>query len=237
MPLRPDDRARRSRAPGVRAPRGTRVEASVGGRRALPSYHRRAARERRPRKGFCLDEARKAAVAKQWRAVIALCADALALDGPGGDAAALKRKAEEAIEAEERKRVVEGERALGRAEAHWRKQRFQEAMLELERARGFSPNATALHAFEERLRESIARTECNNQLAREADEAIAAARRAFLAGNGIRRFGTSNRFRRVRPNRRSQPKSAGSKPRRSALLPRNTVPQRPRSKPTRPKLR
>ena len=99
-----------------------------------------------------------------------------------GDAAALKRKAEEALEAEERKRVVEGERALGRAEAHWRKQRFQEAMLELERARGFSPNATALHAFEERLRESIARTERNNQLAREADEAIAAARRAFSSG-------------------------------------------------------
>ena len=113
---------------------------------------------------------------------IALCDDALALDSRAEDAAALKRKAVEAIEAEERERGVEGERALGRAEAHWRKKRFQEAMLELERARGFSPNATALHAFEERLRESIAQTERETQLAREADEAIAAARQAFSSG-------------------------------------------------------
>jgi serine/threonine protein kinase len=129
-----------------------------------------------------LDEARKAAVAKQWRAVIALCDDALALDRPAGDAAALRRKADDAIEAEERKRVVAGERALGRAEAHWRKKRFQEATLELERARGLSPNATALHAFEERLRESIAQTAREDQLATEAGEAIAAARQAFSRG-------------------------------------------------------
>ena len=132
---------------------------------------------------------------------------------PAPDAAALKRKAEDAIEAEERKRVVEGERALGRAEAHWRKKRFQEAMLELEWARGFSPNAPALHAFEERLRESIAQTERDNQLAREAMRRSRPPAGRFRVGSGIRRLRTSDRFRRAHLKRRLQPKSAGSRPR------------------------
>ena len=129
-----------------------------------------------------LDEARKAAAAKHWQAAIVLCNDALTLDSPAEEATALKRKALEAIEAEARERGVECERALGRAETHRRKKRFQEAILELERARGFSPNATELHLFEERLRASIAQAERGTQVAQEAAQAIAAARQAFSSG-------------------------------------------------------
>ena len=141
-----------------------------------------------------LDEARKAAAANQWQATIVLCNDALMLDSGAEEATALKGKAVAAIEAEAREREVECERALGRAESHRRKRRFQDAMLELERARGFSPNATELHAFEERLRESIAQTERETQVAQEAAEAIAAAHRAFSSGQrdlaiaGLRSF-------------------------------------------------
>jgi len=129
-----------------------------------------------------LDEARKASAQKHWQAAIDLCNDVLKLDGRVEGATALKRKAVEALDAETRERGVQCERALGRAEAHRRKKRFREAMLELEQARGFNPKATALHAFEERLRESIAQTERESQLAQEVAEAIAAARRAFSSG-------------------------------------------------------
>ena len=63
-----------------------------------------------------LAEARKAAAAKQWQAAIALCSEALALDGRVEDARILQRKAAEAMEAESRERRTECERALGRAE-------------------------------------------------------------------------------------------------------------------------
>ena len=129
-----------------------------------------------------LDEARKAAAAKQWQAAVVLCNDALMLDSRAEEATALKRKAVEAIEAEARERRVECEQALGRAETHRRSKRFKEAMLELERARGLSPNAAELHALEDRLRESIAQTERETQLTQEAAAAIAAAHRAFSRG-------------------------------------------------------
>jgi tetratricopeptide (TPR) repeat protein len=129
-----------------------------------------------------LDEARRAADAKQWQAAIVLCNDALMLDGGADQAVALKRKAVEAIEAEARERRVECEQALGRAETHRRSRRFKEAMLELERARGFSPNAAELHALEDRLRESIAQTERETQLTQKAAAAIAAAHQAFSTG-------------------------------------------------------
>jgi len=134
------------------------------------------------RAGALLEEARKAADAKQWQAVIVLCNDALVLDGSAEEATALKRKAVEAIEAEARQRRVECEQALGRAETYRRSKRFKEAMLELERARGFSPHAAELHALEDRLRESIAQTERETQLTQEAAAAIAAAHRAFSTG-------------------------------------------------------
>ena len=61
-----------------------------------------------------LAEARRAAAAKQWQAVLDLCSDALELDSHTEDAAALKRKALGAIDAEARERRIECERALAR---------------------------------------------------------------------------------------------------------------------------
>ena len=162
-----------------------RIEPSSKRASAEADRCRRTAAEQRvivDRAKALLDEARKAAAAKQWQAAIALCSEALLLDSSAEEAAALKRKAVEAIESEARERKLECDRALGRAEAHRRKNRFQEAMLEVERARGFNPNATELHVFEERLRASIAQTERETQLAQEAAGIIAAARQAFSSG-------------------------------------------------------
>ncbi len=130
-----------------------------------------------------LAEARKAAAAKQWQAAIALCSEALALDSGIEDARVLQRKAAEAMEAESRERRAECERALGRADAHLRKKRFEDATLELARARELDPEAPALRTLEDRLRDSMAESARETQSAREAADAIAAARRAFSDGH------------------------------------------------------
>ena len=75
------------------------------------------------------------------------------------------------------------ERALGRAETYLRKKRFEDATLELARARELDPDAAALRAFEDRLRDSMAESARETQSAREAADAIAAARRAFSGGH------------------------------------------------------
>ena len=130
-----------------------------------------------------LAEARKAAAAKQWQAAIALCSEALALDGGVEDARVLQRKAAEAMEAESRERRAECERALGRADAYLRKKRFEDATLELARARELDPEAPELRTLEDRLRDSMAESARETQSAREAADAIAAARRAFSDGH------------------------------------------------------
>ena len=162
-----------------------RIEPASKRAAAEADRYRRMVAEQRAvddRAGALIEEARKAADAKHWQAVIILCNDALMLDGRADEATALKRRAVEAIEADARERGAECERALGRAEAHRRTSRFNEAMLELDRARGFSPNAPELRVFEERLRESIALTERETQLTQEAAAAIAAAHQAFSSG-------------------------------------------------------
>jgi len=128
-----------------------------------------------------LDEARKAAAAKQWQAAIVLCNDALLLDSRVAAAAELKRTAVAAIEAEARERKLECERALGRAEAFRRKGRFQEATQEIARARELDPTAE-IDAVEERIRTSIAEAEREALQGQQAAEAITAARNAFAAG-------------------------------------------------------
>ena len=128
-----------------------------------------------------LDEARKAAAAKQWQAAIVLCNDALLLDSRVAAAAELKRTAVAAIEAEARERKLECERALGRAEAFRRKGRFQEATQEIARARELDPTAE-IDAVEGRIRTSIAEAEREALQGQQAAEAITAARNAFAAG-------------------------------------------------------
>ena len=116
-------------------PAATRASAEVDRCRRMMAEQR----EVDARAETLLAEARRAAAAKQWQAALALCSDALALESRTEEAAALKRKALEAIEAETRGRRTECERALARAEGHLRKKRFQEATFELARARGFDP--------------------------------------------------------------------------------------------------
>jgi hypothetical protein len=133
------------------------------------------------RAGAMIAEARKAAAAKEWRAVIVLCEDALRLDARAEEATALKRVAADAIEAETRERRRECERALGRAEALQSKGRFQEATLEIARARALDPSP-AVDAADERLRESSAVAERDVRWGQQAAEAIAAARNTFSGG-------------------------------------------------------
>ena len=94
----------------------------------------------------------------------------------------MKRKALDAIETDARERRRECERALGRAEAHRRKGRFQEATLEIARARELDPGAAAVDAADELLRNAIAEAERDALWGQQAAEAVAAARTAFSAG-------------------------------------------------------
>ncbi|MFL6281081.1 MAG: protein kinase domain-containing protein, partial [Vicinamibacterales bacterium] len=131
-----------------------------------------------------LEEARRAAAAKQWQAVVVLCDDALLLDNRVEDATALKRTAVAAIESEARERRTECERALARAEALRAKGRFEEATAEIARARALYPlyPAAEIAAVEDRLSASMADAERQAVRGRQAAEAVAAARSAFAAG-------------------------------------------------------
>ena len=133
------------------------------------------------RAGALLAEARKAAAARQWQAAIVLCNDALLLDARAVEATTLKKQAAEAIETEARERRRECERALARAEAFRRKGRFEDATLEIARARALDPNAE-VDAAEQRLRDSIAEAEREALWSQQSVEAIAAARTSFAEG-------------------------------------------------------
>ncbi len=131
-----------------------------------------------------LDEAKRAAAAKQWQAVIVLCDDALLLDNRVEEAAALKRTAIAAIEAEARERRTECERALARAEVLRTRGRFDEATREIARAKELYPlyPASEIAAVEDRLTASIADAEREALWNRQAADAVAAARSTFAAG-------------------------------------------------------
>jgi hypothetical protein len=130
-----------------------------------------------------LAEARKAAASKQWQAAMALCSEALALDSHAEEASALQRKAADALEAEAQERRTGCERALARAETSLRKKRFDDATLELTRARELDADTAGLRALEDRLRVAMAQSARETQSAQEAADAIAAARRAFSEGH------------------------------------------------------
>ena len=140
-----------------------------------------------------LAEARKAAAAKEWKAVVTLCDDILLLDGRVEEAAALKHTAAGAINAEARKRKIEVEKAIARADAYRQQKRFAEATREIARARELEANAE-VDAAEERLRVSIDQEEREVLLGRQTADAIAAARAAFSSGRrdeaiaGLRSF-------------------------------------------------
>jgi len=140
-----------------------------------------------------LEQARKAAAARQWQAAIVLCDDALQLDPRAVEAKTLKLTAAAAMETEARDKRRQCEKALERAEVYRRKGRFQEATLELARARALDPNAE-VDAAEERLRNAVAEAEREAIHEKEAAEVLAAARNTFAAGRhdealaGLRAF-------------------------------------------------
>jgi eukaryotic-like serine/threonine-protein kinase len=147
-----------------------------------------------------LAEARKAAAAKQWQATAVLCGEALALDSRAEEAATLKKKAIECMEAEAQDRRIQCEHALGRAETFRRKKRFDDAARELARARELNPDTAEVRAFDDRLRASIAESERQTQSAQEAAEAIAAARRVFASGDRARAVADLRCFRTGTPD-------------------------------------
>jgi eukaryotic-like serine/threonine-protein kinase len=129
-----------------------------------------------------LDEARKAAASKQWQVVIDFCDDAIRLDPAAEEAKALKQNAIDALGAQAKRARMDADRALDRAEAYRRKKRFQEAALEIARAREAHPENPEVQAADERLRQSIAEAERDALQERQAADAVARARSRFAAG-------------------------------------------------------
>jgi serine/threonine-protein kinase len=129
-----------------------------------------------------LDEARKAAASKQWQVVIDFCDDALKLDSAAEEAKTLRRNAVEALGTQAKRAKMDAERALDRAEAYRRKKRFQEAALEIARAREANPDNPDVEAADARLRGSIAEAERDAVRQQQAADAIARARSRFASG-------------------------------------------------------
>jgi tetratricopeptide (TPR) repeat protein len=159
------------------------------------AVHQRAISDRA---AALIDEARKAAAAKQWRVVVGFCDDALEIDAGAQDATNLKQKALRALEEEAKQRHFDAERALDRADAHRRKGNFQEAAREIARAREADPaSGAAADAADARLKTSIDEVERNAEVARQAAEAVATARRLFASGrrddaiSGLRAFSSA----------------------------------------------
>jgi serine/threonine protein kinase len=129
-----------------------------------------------------LEEARKAAASKQWQVVIDFCDAAIEVDPAAEEAKGLKQSAIEALGAQAKRAKLDADRALDRAEAYRRKQRFQEAALEIARAREASADSAEVQAADDRLRQSIADAERDALQERQAADAIARARSRFAAG-------------------------------------------------------
>ena len=125
-----------------------------------------------------LAEARAAAAAGQWQAVIAMCsAPAVITPRTSTDVAVLKRRAADAIEAEERGRRLARERALTHAHSLRRRGQFDEALREIARARAIDPSAPDVRVAEERVYESRLERSLQSEAGRRAAQAAVAKRR------------------------------------------------------------
>ncbi len=158
-----------------------------GSRRASAQLDRCRAVLARQREAFeraksLLEEARKAAASKQWQVVIDFCDDAIKLDPAAEEARGLRQTAIEALGTQAKRAKLDGQRALDRAEAYRRKKRFQEAALEIARAREADPDNPDIESADARLRESIADAERDALREQQAADAIARARSRFAAG-------------------------------------------------------
>jgi hypothetical protein len=158
-----------------------------GSKRASAELDRCRAVLARQREAFeraksLLEEARKAAASKQWQVVIDFCDDAIKLDPAAEEARSLKQTAVEALGTLAKRARMDADRALDRAEAYLRKKRFQEAALEIARAREARPESAEVEAADARLRQSIAEAERDAVRQQQAADAIARARSRFAAG-------------------------------------------------------
>jgi len=125
-----------------------------------------------------LAEARAAAAAGEWQAVITMCsAPAVLTSRTSAEVAALRRRATETIDAEARERRLERERALTRAEALRRRGEFDDALREIARARAADPSASDVRHAEERVYTSRLERQRQTDAGRKAVQAKEAARR------------------------------------------------------------
>ena len=158
-----------------------------GSRRASTELDRCRGVLARQRESFArakalVEEARKAAASKQWQVVIDFCDDAITLDPAAEEARGLRQTAVDALGAQARRAKLDADRALDRAEAYRRKKRFQEAALEIARARESNAEHPGVDAADARLRESIADAELDALREQQSADAIARARSRFAAG-------------------------------------------------------
>jgi tRNA A-37 threonylcarbamoyl transferase component Bud32 len=125
-----------------------------------------------------LAEARAAAAAGEWPAVIEMCsAPAVLTSRTSNEVAALKRRAAEALDTDARERRLERERALIHADTLRRKGQFDDALRAIARARAADPSASDVRLAEDRVHASRFEQARQSDVGRKVAQAAEAARR------------------------------------------------------------
>jgi tetratricopeptide (TPR) repeat protein len=127
-------------------------------------------------------QAQQAADLGQWQTVIVLCDEALVVNPGAPGVSALRERAVRARDKESRERKLDAQRALDRADSLRRAGKFNEAEVELARARHSDPDSPKVVAFEEQLQTSRLDAERASERERQAAQAISTARAAFASG-------------------------------------------------------
>ena len=127
-------------------------------------------------------EAKLAAAQADWATVIALCEEALMHDAASTEATGLRDQARTAIEASARERATQLRRALDSVNALLLAGQWDSAERELARAKNLEPDAPAVRALEEAVRQARLDAERATERDRQGAQAIAVARAAFASG-------------------------------------------------------
>jgi hypothetical protein len=130
--------------------------------------------------------------------VVGFCDDALEIDPAAPGAAALRQQAQRALADEAKQRRSEAEQALERADVLRRKKNFAEAARAIATAKEIDP-AVPHEAAEARLQASIDEEQRSAEVARQAGEAIEAARRRFASGERTEAIADLGRFHQATP--------------------------------------
>jgi hypothetical protein len=134
--------------------------------------------------GAIVAEAKLAAAHEDWATVIALCDEALMHDPAAGEAAGLRDRGRTAIEAGARERATQLRRALDSVNAMLLAGQWDAAERELGRAKSLEPDAPAVRAAEDAVRQGRLDAERATERDRQGAQAIAVARAAFASGAG-----------------------------------------------------